>query len=349
MTKPSDPVARKQAEWETDPFRYGWRTVEVVGPDGQPTWKDVPLTIEDVLHPQEEDHFMLNEWHDEDTVYLRGVLHQVVRGRPGVRVFHDMRTDWGVPGLEPMGPDLGVFANVPQVDYCIRTFRVRELETQPLLIVEVTSPSTRHVDLGVKVQMYEQVGVPWYVIVDHGPESDERNVRLLGYRATPAGYVPLELDEKGRLWVEPVGIWLVGGPGKLVCLDKEERPIAGLLEVVETARTAVERVEELESISEEAILERQEAEKRADDEKRQRKVAEQELLQVQERAREEERLRLDAERQRQQAEDRAKDEERQRLDAEKRAKDEERLRQDVEKRLADLEAELRRLRKEENP
>ena len=35
-----------------DPYRYGWRYVRVVAPDGSETFDQVPLTLEDVLFPQ---------------------------------------------------------------------------------------------------------------------------------------------------------------------------------------------------------------------------------------------------------------------------------------------------------
>jgi hypothetical protein len=40
---------------ELDPYRYGWRYVRVVAPDGTQRFDQVPLTLEDVLFPEEED------------------------------------------------------------------------------------------------------------------------------------------------------------------------------------------------------------------------------------------------------------------------------------------------------
>jgi len=37
---------------DNDPFRYGWRFMHRVGPDGREDLEQVPLTLEDVLHPQ---------------------------------------------------------------------------------------------------------------------------------------------------------------------------------------------------------------------------------------------------------------------------------------------------------
>lgn len=45
------------------------------------------------------------------------------------------------------------------------------LRVAPLLVVEVTSPSTRNVDLGRKMQLYADGGLPWYWIVEQDTHS----------------------------------------------------------------------------------------------------------------------------------------------------------------------------------
>ncbi len=43
-----------------DPFRYGWRYVlRGTAPNGQELWDQVPLTLDDVLHPEVGD-FIVN-------------------------------------------------------------------------------------------------------------------------------------------------------------------------------------------------------------------------------------------------------------------------------------------------
>jgi hypothetical protein len=46
------------------------------------------------------------------------------------------------------------------------------------------------------------------VIVDAQEKSDRRRVTLLCYRLGAQGYERQELDELGRVWLEPVGLWL---------------------------------------------------------------------------------------------------------------------------------------------
>lgn len=45
-------------------------------------------------------------------------------------------------------------------------FTARDLPAAPLLVIEVLSPSTRHVDRGLKLARYETAGCPSYWVVD---------------------------------------------------------------------------------------------------------------------------------------------------------------------------------------
>lgn len=318
------PAPAKPAE--ADPYFYGWRYVWQTDDKGEQVQVRQPLTYEDVLHPREDDFIVQHSKHHADVAYLEHAFLWALNGRQDVRIHVDVRTDWGVEGVKAHGPDVTVFVGPqdrePQELY--GTYKPKEVGTQPILVVEVTSPSTRSQNLHDKVAEYFQAGIPFYAIVDYLTEQQGSRAVVLGYRATPEGYLRLPLDEHGRLWLEPVGLWL-GWDGRVVCFDQQNTRIPTGIETKRRTEASESRSDELQQITEDAILARQEserqrldAEKRADDEKRQREAAE---------------------RERQQAEKRAKDEERQRLDAEKRAAD-------LATQMADLEAELRRLRGE---
>lgn len=47
----------------------------------------------------------------------------------------------------------------------------RELPAVPVLVVEILSPSTRHIDLGLKKARYEAAGCPHYWVVDPAEPS----------------------------------------------------------------------------------------------------------------------------------------------------------------------------------
>jgi colicin import membrane protein len=258
-----------------DPFRYGWRFVRQKGPDGVVRAERVPLKKEDLLYPQEEDFVVHNPAHDQDCFYLRGALLQSMANVPGGAVFHDVRIDWGVAGVQPLGPDVSVLVGMrgdwdPQVG----TLKLAELGARPLVAVEVVSPSTRDIDLDDKVLLYYRAGVPFYAIVDSRPDEKPRRVRVLGYRATPEGYVRVPLNDRGWLWVEPVRLWLAGEEGRAVCYDGQGNRLPDLVEAVKTAEHATARAEESAVLAEEAIRARQEAERRAAEEARARQEAE---------------------------------------------------------------------------
>ncbi len=63
---------------------------------------------------------------------------------------------WRLPDAEFV-PDLAVVAAAPDA---VALFE------PPLLLIEVLSPSTRHVDLRRKRELYAAGGLPWYWVVD---------------------------------------------------------------------------------------------------------------------------------------------------------------------------------------
>ena len=63
---------------------------------------------------------------------------------------------WRLPDAEFV-PDLAVVAAAPDAEAIFEP---------PLLLIEVLSPSTRHVDLRRKRELYAAGGLPWYWVVD---------------------------------------------------------------------------------------------------------------------------------------------------------------------------------------
>jgi colicin import membrane protein len=240
---------------ELDSFRYGWRYAWQSGPNGQPKCVRVPLTQADVLHPQEDDFIVQNPEHEEDCHYLKMVLAAHLSDRPGVRIFRDPRLDWGVAGIEPHGPDLAILENVPeQLHPQLGTLHLREAGARPLLVIEVTSPTTRELDLDEKVVEYDLAGVPFYAIVDRRIRADREELRLLAYRGTREGYVRVKLDAQGWLALEPIRLWLGIEDRHLICRDAQGQPLLDYQEVLQAyheaearARAAEERSRQLEA------------------------------------------------------------------------------------------------------
>jgi Uma2 family endonuclease len=245
------PPELTDAEWRElgidpgDPFRYGWRYVAHERADGSVTYEQVPLTLEDVLHPQEGDHIMQNEEHIDWCFYLYAALRHLLRRDPLAVVFQDMLFLWDVPGLQGHSPDIAVVFGVQPGTR--NSFNVAEEGAQPVLIVEITSPSTASLDHQSKLEEYHLIGIPVYIIIDRRMVRRQRTVRLLGYRYTPVGYEPLAPDERGWLWLEPVRAWLGLAEGKPVCYDEAGEPIRNYNQVAEGERTALARAEEAEA------------------------------------------------------------------------------------------------------
>jgi hypothetical protein len=103
------------ADAENDPFRYGWRYLRREEADGTEGWERVPLTLEDVLHPQEEDFILQNRLHHLIQEYLRIVFAAQLAHDPTAVVLADVRVAWDVPGLEAHGPDIAVITGVREL------------------------------------------------------------------------------------------------------------------------------------------------------------------------------------------------------------------------------------------
>ncbi|HTU90648.1 MAG TPA: Uma2 family endonuclease [Gemmataceae bacterium] len=265
---------------QEDPWYYGWRYVEQVGPDGKTKTVQVPLTEEDVLHPQEDDFIVQNDDHRRDCLYLDTVLDAHLSDRPGVHVFYDHRMDWGVEGIEPHGPDFAVVEGFPDNwDGQRGTFRLTEFGARTLLVIEVTSPTTRRGDLNAKVTEYYQAGIPYYTLVDRQFQGGEQP-RLFAYRAGEQGYELVEPDVNGWLALEPIGLWLRFEEGRLVCRDAEGQRLGNYREVRRERQEAEARAEAERARAEAEARTRQEAQARAEAERTRAEAAEERARQL---------------------------------------------------------------------
>ncbi len=256
---------------------YGWRFIRRELSDGTIRWEQAPLTYEDVLHPEEGDQVIHSSLHQRRWHYLREVFERQLADDPTAVVLDDVRIEWDIPELKPHGPDLMVIFGVKERKNW-STFRVSEEGVRPTLIVEITSPETRAHDVVTKVDEYELAGVPLYVIVDSIERRGRLGVRLIGYRLTPEGYQTLTPDDQGRLWLEPVRVWLGVRSGEIICYDEEGNPLGNHIALAKALRDE-ERA-------------RQEAEARAAEEERARREAEARAAEAERRAQEEQRARM---------------------------------------------------------
>jgi Uma2 family endonuclease len=188
-------------------FQYGYREVRKKLPNGRSRWERVPLTLEDVLHPQFGDVHVLSDPHDDDCNYLKDVLKDQYAEDRSVVIFSDCGIFWDVPRLKHHSPDLSVIFGVKRRKNW-KTFHVKTEKVRPALIIEVTSPKTRVLDVETKVKQYARAQVPYYVIADAQERGEKRRLSLIAYHLKDSAYEPVGLDERGRAWLEPVKLWL---------------------------------------------------------------------------------------------------------------------------------------------
>ncbi len=234
-----------------DPFFYGWRYVPRTGPGGHPELDQLPLTLEDVLHPEEGDFIVHSEAHERRNLYLYDVFGAQLIDDPNAVIFHDVRVAWDVPGLRAHGPDLAVIFGVRERRNW-STFDVAVEGVRPTLIVEVTSPETALLDRSAKLEHYNLARVPLYVIVDTLTHEGQPRLLLLGYQQGPYGYQPLAADERGRLWLAPLRLWLGIADNEIVCYNEAGQPLGDYSALTVALTAAEERAVEAEGRAREA-------------------------------------------------------------------------------------------------
>ena len=243
-----------------DRFAYGWRYVRRTLENGAEVVEQVPLTRADLLHPQEEDVILHSSEHERTCTYLQNVLEARLATDPTAVVLRDGRVAWDVPDVQPLGPDIAVILGV-QAQKNWSTFDAAVEGVSPALIIEVTSPETRSLDLIDKVDEYDMAGVPLYVIVDLYRRRGHTRIRLLAYHQSSDGLTPLTPDERGWFRLEPVGIWIGTQADRAVCYDAAGNPLDDYVSV-SAARIAAENramAAEARAVAAEARADRAEA------------------------------------------------------------------------------------------
>ena len=187
-----------------------------------------------------------NSIHDEERFYLFGVAKRQVAGDPNALVLCDVLIHWDVPGLRHHSPDVSVIFGVRRPEQPRRSFNVAAEGVRPRMLIEVVSPDYRDNDVVTKVEHYHRARVPLYVIVDR--EEVEGPVRLIGYQYAPQQYAEIPLDAQGRLWLEPLRVWLGTRDNRVVCYDGVTgREIGDYAQVSQELTTAEARIRELEA------------------------------------------------------------------------------------------------------
>jgi Uma2 family endonuclease len=283
MSAPSVPQPPTEPPAD-DPFRYGWRYVSVPTPDGGTELEQVPLTLEDVLHPQEGDVIPERPVHQLERGYFADIARSRPLGPPLYYVTTDCLVAWGKKGLRPHAPDVALFVGLRrEPDLKAGTFRLAEYGGRCVLVLEVVSPDTRHNDVVRKMDHYFRAGVPLYILIDQ--ERDDRPRTLRGYRRGSKGYRPIRMVD-GKLRLREVGLLLWMRDDRLVCADLETgKELGDYVRIARQLDEADQLIAEQKQALEESEERRREAEAQARAEAEARRAAEERARSAEERIR----------------------------------------------------------------
>jgi colicin import membrane protein len=225
------------------PFHIGSRLMHYVDDSGKPNHKYIPLTLEDFIHPQENDRFMILDQHWTTVTYIRQALELANRDTKGFRVFSYHRIDWQVDGILPHGPDVAVFENFWQDwDPMKGTLPVKDMGANPIAVIEVTSESTRSADFGKKYIEYAEAGIPYYLIVDyHGPKD---TISLYGYRLKNGVYKEMRKDPELGYSIPRTGVFFRLENDILILSDVDGNDIPTNLEMSKMLENEKQRAEQ---------------------------------------------------------------------------------------------------------
>src|SRR5262249_22761748 len=158
----------------------GVRLVRTRMPNGHIEYIRTPMPKEALLHPQDEDYPVEASAHDIDRTYLKTTVG--ARLPHGWLILSSCRVDWGVPGIQPHGPDISIFKGLRGRKKNWKTFYVAKEKARPVAAIEITSAATRRNDLVAKVDEYYRAGVPLYAIADARERGNVREIQIIGYR-----------------------------------------------------------------------------------------------------------------------------------------------------------------------
>ena len=200
------------------PFRHGWRFVSPEDADGQAEPEQPPPALEGHRQPDGWDFAARLPSHVNDCLYLKMVFESKLAKAHDPLVLYNSQVDWNLPGVRPMVSDLAVFLGAPG-GFDRPSLVLREEPAHPVLVVERVATDTRTDELNFKKDVYHRAGVPLFVIIDIWRGQNGRDGVLQGFRHAQHGYEPMRLDDQKKLWLEPLGVWLMTSDRWVLCID----------------------------------------------------------------------------------------------------------------------------------
>ncbi len=263
-----------------DPYRLGFRERAVTAPDGRTVLQQIPLTLEDLVYPQEGDvvsdgfphNWFLIPLYDAIRRHL-GKLRATLVTFSTVLVLGDGNN---------AGPDVAVIEGDIDLSGIKRAINLSAVGGRLVFVLEAVSTSDKQIkdkDLENNVERYAEEGVAEYLTVF--PVVERRVKDLVGRRLSDQGeYETIAPDADGRVYSQQLGLYFYVDPKneELVAVDAEtsQRLLTSDEEEARANREAEARRQEAEARRQEAEA-RQNAEARADREAEARQKAEQGL------------------------------------------------------------------------
>src|SRR6202012_4918926 len=138
-----------------------------------------------LLDPHPGDAVPQSGPHAQVVTILKDLLQRYFAPDPDVLVLFDMKILWclGLPRLSEPSPDIAVVRGVRDKKKARSTFKVAEEGVLPCLTIEAVSYSDAEMyqnDHDKKVELYQRVGIPEYLIVDPPPEPTKDPAVLTG-------------------------------------------------------------------------------------------------------------------------------------------------------------------------
>ncbi|MDM8551873.1 Uma2 family endonuclease [Desulfobacterales bacterium HSG2] len=182
----------------TEDIDYGYRTLIDYDENGNPSYSDRPLTLDDFLEPEEGDVYLQGNVHVDDVYRLKSIFRHHLKNRKNVTVYSDLKIIWGMEGIPNPAPDISIFKDVKDPKKSREHFYVPEEGVKPFFILEVVSPIYRDPGVNKKPEIYRKAGVSEYMIIDPGLENNEISYTVSGYSLIDGEYVKMRPDSRGR-------------------------------------------------------------------------------------------------------------------------------------------------------
>ncbi len=181
--------------------------------------------VDGILYPYAERRpTVYGHWHFMAVSDAFNMLGRLLRGNPLAGVFADTFVFWERGNnRKRVAPDAVVFPEVQEPGRARRSLRLWEERSQPVLVFEALSDDPEREDLVDKVALYrDELRIPEYFLCDPWVQP----ALVWGHRLEDGRYVEIEPDARGHIWSDEVRAWFgVGTEGRLQIWDAAGSPM----------------------------------------------------------------------------------------------------------------------------